>query len=234
VQTAAVGEIFPVLAFVAFGAVALLFAYLGWRAAKERREAFAALAAERGWVWTARDDSWVDRFDGDPFDRGDDRKALNVLTGTYRDLPVVAFDYSYETHSTDSKGRRTTTTHHFGVCAVRMPSWLPSLQLTQESLLSRFAGKLGLDDIELESEDFNRRYRVWASDQKFAYDVLHPRTMEALLARPPACLRIAGADAVCWDDGNHSIAELDVRLETLHVLVSGIPSFVWNDSRGSS
>jgi hypothetical protein len=211
-----------------------LVGYLGWKAAEERKKAFAALAAARGWQWTARDDSWTERFGGDPFGRGDDRKATNVLTGTYEGLPVVAFDYSYETHSTDSKGHRSTTVHRYGVCALRLPSWLPTLELTPETLLSRVAGALGLGDVELESEDFNRSFRVSASDPKFAYDVLHPRTMELLLARPRASLRLAGTDAVCWDDGQHSVEELDVRLGTLHALVSGIPSFVWNDSRGAS
>lgn len=227
-------ELGPFLLLGGFLLVGGLLAWLSWKAAEERKKAFAALAAARGWRWVARDDSWAERFGGDPFGQGDDRKACNVLTGAYEGLAMVAFDYSYETHSTDSKGNRTTTVHRYGVCALQLPSYLPTLELTPESMLTRFAGALGLGDVELESEDFNRRFRVTASDPKFAYDVLHPRAMEALLARPAASLRIAGADAVCWDDGRHSVEELDVRLSTLHGLVSGIPSFVWNDSRGAS
>jgi hypothetical protein len=225
----------PVLLFGAAGFVlVLVVGWFGWKAAEERRRAFAALAASRGWQWVARDDSWTERFGGEPFGRGDDRKAENVLTGTYEGRPVVAFDYSYETSSTDSKGNRTTTTHRYAVCALGLPSWLPTLELGPESLLSRFGNVLGLGDVELESEEFNRRYRVTASDPKFAYDVLHPRTMELLLARPTVSLRIAAADALAWDDGRHSVTELDERLATLHAVLEGIPSFVWNDSRGAS
>ncbi len=229
-----VGEIGPFLLFGVVIVVGGVFAYLGWKAAKERREAFAALAAQRGWVWTPRDDSWTERFGGDPFGIGEDWKAHNVLTGDYQGMAMVAFDYSYETYTRDTKGNRHTTVHRYGVCALRLPSSLPTVELTPENMFSRFAGALGLGDVELESEDFNRRFRVTASDPKFAYDVLHPRTMELLLSRPATSLRIGDLDAVCWDDGLHSIEELDVRLTTLHGLISGIPSFVWNDSKGSS
>lgn len=223
--------------FALFGVVLVvggLVAYLGWKAAKERREALAALAAQRGWTWVDRDDSWAERFSGDPFGEGSDRKAHNVLTGTYEGLPMAAFDYSYETYTTDSKGHRTTHVHRYSVCALRLPSWLPTVELTPENLFTRVAGTLGLGDVELESEDFNRRFRVSASDPKLAYDVLHPRTMEALLARPAVGLRIGGEDAVVWEDGTHSIVEMDQRLETLHLLVAGIPSFVWKDRGGTS
>jgi hypothetical protein len=86
-----------------------------------------------------------------------------------------------------------------------------------------------MGDVELESEDFNRRFRVKAHNPKFAYDVLSPRTMEALLARPPLHLRLLDLDAVCWENGKLQSADLPVRLSTLQALVAGIPSFVWTD-----
>src|SRR5881397_3516034 len=171
----------PLLVF-AFGlAVVGVVAYFAYQADKKRRATLLSYAQSNGWTYVARDDSWCDRFPGNPFGDGDDRTASNILQGPYDGTSMVAFDYSYETSSTDSKGNRSTTTHRFSVCAVQMPGWLPGLELTPESVLTRFAGHLGLDDIELESEDFNRRYRVKARDPKFAYDVLNPRTMTALL-----------------------------------------------------
>jgi hypothetical protein len=142
---------------------------------------------------------------------------------------MVAFDYSYETSSTDSKGHRSTTTHRYSVCALALPAPLPGLELSPESVLTRFAGAIGFGDVELESEDFNRHYRVSARNPKFAYDVLNPRTMEALLARPALHLRLLDADAVCWESGRQEPAELLERLATLEVLVAGIPSYVWSD-----
>ena len=223
--------------FLLFGLVALVgggFAYLGWLQAKKRRELLMQFAAGQGWTWVPRDDQFAQRFDGAPFGTGDHRKALNVLQGQWRGRPMVAFDYSYETHSTDSQGHRSTTTHRYAVCALALDAWVPRVEVVPEGFLGRIGTALGAQDVELESEDFNRRYRVRAADPKLAYDVLPPRTMEALLARPALHLRLSGADAVCWEDGSHSPAELLARLDALAVLLDGIPSFVWSDLKGRS
>ncbi|MCU1586956.1 MAG: hypothetical protein JWN31_449, partial [Frankiales bacterium] len=156
-------------------------AYWNWLQAKKRRELLQGFAASQGWTWTARDDSWVNRFDGTPFHEGDHKRAVNVLQGQYRKRQLVAFDYSFETHSTDSKGNTTTTTHHFAFCGLTVPAFLPKLELLPESMFGRLGTVLGMQDIELESEDFNRRYRVRCIDPKFASEVLPPLTMEALL-----------------------------------------------------
>jgi hypothetical protein len=206
-----------------------LVLYVGWLQAKRRRELLQGYAASQGWTWTGRDDSWAQRFSGAPFGTGDHRQAANVLQGAYRGRAFVAFDYSFQTHGTDAEGRRSTTTQRFACCALSLPAWLPTFELVPEGLLGRVGTVLGMQDIELESEDFNRRYRVRCADPKLAYDVLPPRTMEALLARPALHLRLSGADAVCWENGRHSPSQLLGRLDALRVLVEGIPAFVWSD-----
>lgn len=218
--------VFVVVGIAVVGGIA----YLAFRADQKRRARLQAYALSSGWTYTARDDSWVERFDGSPFGTGDDRRATNILSGRYGQQDMVAFDYQYETHSTDSKGNRTTTKHRYAVCGLRLPVPLPGLELSPESVLTRFAGALGFGDVELESEDFNRHYRVSARDQKFAYDVLNPRTMAALLARPALHMRVLHADALCWESGRLEPTELVQRLSTLNMLVGGIPSFVWSDN----
>jgi hypothetical protein len=219
----------PILLLVLGIGVVVLVAVLSYRAEQKRRALLQGFALSQGWTYAAEDDSWCDRFVGTPFGQGDDRSATNILTGPFGDTDMVAFDYSYETSTTDSKGHRTTTTHRFAVCALRMPAPLPGLELGPESVLTRFAGAIGFDDVELESEAFNRQYRVKAQNPKLAYDVLHPRTMQALLARPALHMRLLDVDAVCWDDGRTEPAELMERLSTLQLVVAGIPSFVWSD-----
>ena len=206
-----------------------IVAYLSYEAEQKRRRLIQGYAQSTGWAYTARDDSWTGRFDGGPFGDGDHRRAENVLTGRHGERDMVAFDYSFQTHSTDGKGNTTTTTHRYTVCVLRLPAYLPELELAPESLLTRVAGAVGFADVELESEEFNRRYRVSARDPKFAYDVLNPRTMSALLARRALHLRISGADALCWENGRLQPAGLLEQLSTLALLVDGIPSFVWSD-----
>ena len=226
----------PVLLVVLGVLVVGAIAWFAYQAEQKRRQLLQSFALSKGWTYTARDDDWTYRFVGDPFGKGDDRRATNVLVGRQGDRDVVAFDYQYETSTTDSKGHRRTTTHRYSVCALRLPTALPGLELGPESVLTRLAGAVGFDDVELESEDFNRHYRVSARNAKFAYDVLHPRTMEALLARPARCMRIVGVDAVSWWSGRLQPTDLLERLDTLACLVDGIPSFVWSDnsSEGTS
>jgi hypothetical protein len=215
-------------------AVVVAVAVISYRLDKKRRALLQAFALSNGWTYLASDDSWCERFDGTPFGEGDNHKARNILHGAYQGTDMVAFDYSYDTHSTDSKGHRSTTTHRFAVCALDLPASLPGLELSPESLFTRFGNAIGFDDVELESEDFNRQYRVNAQDAKFAYDVLNPRTMEALLSRPALHMRLLDADAVCWSSGRLDPVELLARLSTLQLVVAGIPSFVWSDHSGGA
>ena len=207
---------------------ACVIGYLQYRRETARRGALAAFAASKGWSYSARDDSWAGRFTGTPFGRGDHRQARNIVRGTDHGHELVAFDYSYQTHDSDGSSTRSSTCR-FTVCALALPAVLPHLELTPESVLSRIGGTLGLQDIQLESEDFNRRYRVTADDPKFAYDVLSPRTMQALLTREPLHLRIAGSDALCWAEGRSTPVALLARLSALTTLLAGIPSYVWSD-----
>ena len=156
-----------------------------------------------------------------------------MLRGKEAGRDFVAFDYSYETHTNSSKGR-STTTHRFAVCVVPVPVPLGVVEVRPEGLVSRAADAMGVSsDLELESEDFNRRYRVRARNAKLASDVLPPRTMEYLVAQPrdqvPA-FRLSGAHLVTWRSGRLDPAEVVTTCAVVDRVLDGIPSFVWRDA----
>ena len=209
-----------------FGALA----YWAYKKDQQRIASVMALCASNGWQFHAKDPyDLPHRWPGTPFDCGYDRTARNVVTGEAGGRPMVAFDYSYKEDSTDSKGNRSTSTYHFAILALAMPCALPELHLGPEGVFSRLGNVLGMQDIELESEDFNRRFRVRCPDPKLASDVLTPRTMEMLLAAGKIRFRFVGADAVSYASGLLRPVEMLRAAHVLANVVDGIPAFVWHD-----
>lgn len=211
------------------GAIVVMaaLAWFAWKKEQARKAALQAYATAQGWTYVADDRSQVDR-EGTPFQHGSSRRARNVLSGELGGRPFTAFDYSYVTESGSGKDRRRTT-HRFTVLCLRLPSALPTLSVTQENVLHKIGGALGFADIELESEDFNRRFRVTSSDRKFAYDVLHARTMGALLQQPEVDMRVQGNEIITWRGGRLEAEALAAQSAPPAVLVDGIPDFVWAD-----
>jgi len=222
---------------VLFVLVALVVAggifYFSYLAAKKRRELFAGFAAQQGWSYLPANDTLAGQWSGTPFQTGDNWRVKNVLSGAFNGHQMVAFDYSYETHSTDSKGHRTTTTHEFGVVVLQMPGALPHLEVTHEGIFGGVvANALGFRDIQFESEQFNRTFRVKADDVRFGHAVVTPRMMELLLARGEIGWRIEGDSLVGWDTGDHRPAEVMNRLALLQQVLEQVPPYVWRDYAG--
>ncbi len=229
------GSLFA-LSFVLFVIAIIGAVIFGFVQAKRRREAMAAFAASRGWTYSESDPTLVDRFEGEPFGVGEDREATNVLRGTAHGRPMVAFDYSYVTTSTttDSEGRSRTErhTHPFSVVVVNTGAVMPALSVTPEGMISRFFGRLTNSDIELESEDFNRAFRVTCPNRRFASDVLHPRMMELLLQWPELAWRFDADSLLAVRAGSHDEQEIDAKLAALDAILDNVPEFVWREVRG--
>lgn len=225
---------FLFLAVIAVFGLAVTVAIWTYQRHKARLASLATLCQSKGWQFTPHDPFGLpQRWGGTPFDTGYAKRAENVVTGEHEGMPLVAFDYSYKEDSNDSDGKKTTT-YRYAIVALGMPCALPELHLAPENVLTRIGSFVGLQDIDLESEDFNRRYRVRCPDPKFASDVLSPRTMEFLLANDTVCFRLAGSDAVSFE---RRVLDPYVVLRAAHVLagvVRGVPSFVWRDHGGDA
>jgi len=200
--------------------------YLGFRRNQKRLTTFAAWAATNGWLVLPEDGSLVGRWQKHPFGLGESRQALEVLSGTWSGSSATSFTYRYVTGS--GKDR---TTHQYYVVALALPSFLSTLTLTQEGFGARLAKLVGGQDLQFESEDFNRAWRVECDDAKYGYDVVTPRLMERLL-RPDAVglgIRIDGTDVMCWVPGEQSLEALAPRLELLATIRDSVPAFVWRE-----
>jgi len=180
--------------------------YYSWLAEKKRQEGLAALAQELG----LRFDPGVDHDHDDEyaqfeiFRRGHSRAARNTLHGSIKlfdqDCQMVAGDFRYKVTSGSGKNR-STTTYRFSYLIVHPPWHTPSLLIRPEGVFDKIKGAFGFDDIDFESAEFSRKFFVKSSDKRFAYDVLHPRMMEFLLAERPPMIDIEDG-ALCLSEGS--------------------------------
>jgi hypothetical protein len=115
------------------------------------------------------------------FTRGDGRGIEHVMWGTRKNVPMRLFDYWYYDETTDTRGNRSRNYQRFTCVAMTIAADCPSLRIGPEGVFSRIGSALGFRDVELEYDDFNRRYRVHCDDQQFAFSLLDGHMMEWLL-----------------------------------------------------
>lgn len=202
----AMDEAIVILVFAAFVALAVMGSVLAAQQAAKRRDALEALAGRLGWHFNAeRDPSHDERFRQFAiFRKGHGRNAYNTLEGQTtvagRPFHCRAGDFMYKV--TRSNGKSSSTrTYRFSYLIVRPPFWVRAdLRIRPERIMDKLAGAVGFDDIDFESEEFSRRYFVKSSDKRFAYDVIHPRMMEFLLASSPVMIEL-DEGYCCLSDG---------------------------------
>lgn len=171
------GILFIVL--VVFLAVAI--AVLAYRAQQKRREEFFMLANKLGLTYSRQDPFETTDYPFDLFSRGDRRAAENMIYGVTNGLDVRLFDYYFVEDHTDTRGNRTSSTYRFSCALAELDAMCPHIALEHEGLFSGLARHLGFHDIEFESDEFNRDWKVHSDDKKFAYAICDARMMQWLL-----------------------------------------------------
>lgn len=172
--------------------IALILAYVRYLKEKKRREGMAALAAKLGLEYRdEKDRSYDNRYHFlDALQKGSNQYAFNIMSGSFKGYPVEIFDYHYETHSRDSKGKRRTHHHYFSYFILKLEKKFPELKISREGILSKIAQAVGYDDINFESHEFSKKFCVRSKDKKFAYDVCHVRMNEYLLQNDDLSIEI--------------------------------------------
>jgi hypothetical protein len=114
------------------------------------------------------------------FREGDGRRIQNMM---WKDAPghPRVFEYGYYRIHKDKNGNEYQSWQWFGCALAQHNGKWPELHITKQRFIDRAAQSLGLPDIELESEEFNRAYLVQCEDRKFATDLLDPQMMEFIL-----------------------------------------------------
>ncbi|MBI2433167.1 MAG: hypothetical protein HYV26_09875, partial [Candidatus Hydrogenedentes bacterium] len=192
-----------------------------------RRQELEKLAQRLGWTFSpGHDKSFVHRFEFlDQLRQGSNRYASCILEGVYRECPVLAFDYHYETTSRDQDSEETHH-HHYNFYLVRLPLHCPELRLYPETILSRVGQALGASDIDFDSAEFSRAFVVKCGDKKFAYDLCHARMMEYLLQHRDLRLEFEGEYLAAEYSGSLDPKKIEQRLDVLVEIRNLLPEYL--------
>jgi len=208
-----------------FVVLAILLWWHGEKAKKERQLALTAWAHRRGLHYEPGEVSSLEqRFGHFPcFTQGSNRYGYNVMRGKFGERELWAFDYHYETHSTDSKGRRQTHHHHFSAVALDSGLLFKGLTIRPESWWDKVTEFFGFDDIDFESAAFSRAFHVTSPDRRFAFDMVPQDTMEFLLHSPRFTLECRAPHVLVRRSSTFRPEEFTQALELAEGFLARIP-----------
>jgi len=208
-------------------AVIGLLAFGLWRSAKRRKE-LAAWASGKGLSFRpGRDAGFDERYRAfGCLRRGHSRFAHNIAEGNRNGRRVVAFDYHYVTGS--GKNRQT---HRFSAVVLHSDVRLKPLRIRSENVFDRVTEFFGIDDIDFESAEFSRAFHVKSADKRWAYDVLHQRTMEYLLAMPRFSIQFDDRCAIAWRNRRFGVETFESAIGVVEGILDRLPEYVVRGQR---
>jgi hypothetical protein len=224
-----------IAAFIGIFALVIVGAIYGLIAAKRRREEMRAWASARGMAFDPSRRGIESSYPNFKCLRqGSGRYAHNMMNGQWQGRRFLGFDYHYETHSTDSKGHTQTNHHHFSAVILGSDVPLEPLFIRPEGFFDKITEFFGIDDIDFESAEFSRKFYVKASDRRWAFDVIHARTMEFLLAQPRFSIEFDRNSVIAWRSSRFSLAEFEQAAEVVRGILDLLPDYVVKQRREMS
>lgn len=212
---------------LAFVGLIVLVVVASVRGRRRRTEGLAGYAAMREWRFTPSGAGLEARFRGDPFGRGRQRQATNVVEGYYEGRAFLAFDYSYVSGSGD--GSRT---YRCSVLTMHLGCTAPMLQVAPQGALGRFFNSLFGDDLVVGAPAFDEAFQVRTDSPEFALDVLRPELTTMLSAYQDRAWRIQDDSLLMFRSGQHTPEEVDRVLASMKALLDVVPAHVWARLRG--
>ncbi len=229
----------PLVIFVvAVGLLVLIFAYRITRGIMffrksnrytHRRGRLIAWAYSHGMSFTpSKNQGFDDLFSNFKcLRRGQNRCSYNRMEGEWDGLPIKAFDYHY---SIGVDEHRIDYDFSAVIITTRVP--LKPLYIGREGFLDKLTESVGFDDIDFESAEFSRKFRVKSPDKRWAYDVIHARTIEHLLAGPEVNIQLDFMHIIAWSDDWFSPADFDAAIELISGILNRLPEYVVKRQRG--
>ena len=165
--------------------------------------------------------------------QGAKQYAYNICRGEIQSRHIEAFDYHYETYSTNSKGHRQTHHHYFSAVIIESGLPLKPLFMRPERFFDKLAEFVGYDDIDFESAEFSRKFYVKANDKRWAYDVIHQRTMEFLLGMPQYTIQFGHNAVIAYRSTTFGVADFEAAFQVILGILERLPEYVVKQLKGN-
>jgi hypothetical protein len=159
---------------------------------------------------------------------GSHRYGYNVMTGDWRGRHITAFDWHYQVQN-----GKNTTHYNFSAVVLGSPVPLKPLLIRREHLGDKLKAFFGFDDIDFESAEFSRRFFVSSTDRKWAYDVLHQRTIEYLMTAPEFSVQFGPDCAIAWRHRIFTADEFAVAADHLRNILELLPEWLVRQQQGA-
>ncbi len=189
----------------------------------QRRKELCAWAHSHGMSFTpTKDHGFDDRHSNIKcLRKGHSRYAYNIMEGQWNDLPIKAFDYHYATGSGKSR-----SDHYFSAVILASGIPLKPLYIRREGFFDKLTEFFGFDDIDFESAEFSRKFYVKSSDKRWAYDVIHARMMEYLMAAPDFGIQFDLMHIIAWRERKFKPADFQAGAELISGIIDRLPEYV--------
>jgi hypothetical protein len=182
------------------------------------------MASRNGFAYARTDERLRTVSRQDPFQPQSAAWAFDALHGRLNDRPVTLFRYVYRLTESASPALISSR-----ICLVELPASYPDFQLRLDDyVVTSVTPGLLPTDVDVEDEEFNRRYRVLAKDvaaRRLASDLLGPRVVEWLLSTEPFPWRIEDRLLIGWWSDTVSPEGCLERMRALTGVAANLPAF---------
>jgi hypothetical protein len=224
-------ELMPLLIVAVFVIAAISSVIYNSIQMQKRQEGLIDLSRRLNLGFSAMENYGIpDRYDFlKQLAQGDNRYATNVLSGTFQQYDVLAFDYHYETQTHDKNG--THTEHHwFSFFILTLPAFFPDLTIRRENFFTKVAEVFGYSDIKFESAEFSKAFCVRSPDKKFAYDVCNAKMIEYLLANRDLSAEIENNVLALAFNTRLSPGQIETNLQRLVKIRARLPEYLFTQN----
>ena len=200
-----------------------------------RRQELAGWAQSNGLKFLPENDYSLG-FRYQPFkwlQQGDNRYGCNIMVGTSGRRVMCGFDYHSDTNAASSYGLHPARPDHFSAVVVDAGFPLKPLFIRPQGFLDKVTEFVGLDAIDFESTEFSQRFAVKSPDRRWAYDVLHQKTLELMLDYPRFHIDFRGTQVAAYSgQAEFSPEEFESALNLVTGILDNLPESVVRELKG--